>query len=164
MLTVLLALAAGAAHVKAQAFDPAAYQAAYTPVVSMTVTPAASTAAVVDQAATTIQLLLQGSVSTQTPLPLADSGHAATATFTLTYGLAWAGQTVYVQPLRGGTCTATGAAGRATFHHGFLVTLDATGSTVVTFQPPDKPGTYKVLTRLLNVSTIFPFAVPDAGS
>ena len=174
VLTILLVLVACAINAKAQAFDPVAYQASYTPAVSMTVTPAASasstnavaagTSAVINQAATAVQTILQGGVSTQIPLPLASNGKAAAATFTLSFGSAWAGQGVYVQPLRGGTCTATGATGSATFHHGFSATLDATGSTVVTFQPPNKPGTYKVFTRLLNVSTTFPFVVPAAGS
>ena len=155
VLATLLVLTAWATHAKAQAFDPVAYQAAYTPTVSMTVSSDPSAQQT---------MTMQGGVSTQIPLPLSIKGQAATATFTLNYGSAWAGHDVHLQPMRGGTCTATGATGSATYHQGMMVTLDSSGSMTVTFQPPNRRGTYKVFTRLLNVSTTFPFVVTAAGT
>ena len=147
--------------------DPAAYSAALTPSVSLTLATAAATTNAMganNLAAAVAPPVLQGRAYTATELPLSSSGHAPAAVVTLSYGAAQAGQTVWVQPLRGGTCTVAGVNGSAVFGHGLAVTLDATGSAVLTFQPPDTPGIYKVLTRLLNVNTFLPFIVPRPGS
>ena len=105
-----------------------------------------------------------GGTFTRLHLPLAGNGQAASATMTLSYGSAWAGQSVWVEPLRGGTCTSPSVTGNATSHNGFTVTLDANGNAVLLFQPPNKPGTYKVFTRLGNLDMTYSFVVPPAGS
>ena len=112
----------------------------------------------------TTQPVAQGSVFTQVQLPLSGTGQAAVATMTLSYGAALAGQVIWVQPLRGGTCTSPSVAGSATLGSGIAITLDASGTAVLTFQPPNKPGTYKVLVRQLNAASFLSFVVPAADS
>ena len=172
VLAALLVLAiADPAGVQAQTIDPAAYAAALTPGVSLALLAPVdplSAGAPTNVATTTAVAIappvLQGRSYMATELALSSGGRAPAAVVTLNYGVAQAGQTVWVQPLRGGTCTVAGTNGGAVFGHGLAVTLDATGSAVMTFQPPDRPGIYKVLTRLFNVNTIFPFIVPQPGS
>ena len=85
-----------------------------------------------------------------------------TATVVLTYTAGYAGQLVWVQAMRGGTLTATDAAGQTyDGNRGFFLTLDAAGTATFKYQAPNTSGSYQVLTRFSNVITALPFLVPD---
>ncbi len=108
-----------------------------------------------------VQLSVNASVLSIVNLPLSSGGKAPAATVTLTYGLAWAGQSVWIKPTQGGTCSVLDAAtGKtATMKGGFYLQLDALGTGTFTFQPPDRNGTFPIRTFLCGVTTKLPFLV-----
>ncbi len=95
-------------------------------------------------------------------LPLSTSGKAPAAVVTLTYPATWAGQSVWIRPRRGGSCSVTDPVTGAVTKggNGFYLKLDAAASCVFTFQPPNRDGSYQVVTILGRVPTTLAFLVP----
>ena len=163
------------------AADFAAYNAARTPTVNITLNPVAtggvSPSGAARSAAAPVQQAAQREVSTQITLPpappakstasragatAASSNSQPVATVLLTYDSSGAGNAVWVRMLRGGTLTATDSTGKTyDGSRGFFLTLDASGTATFNYQAPNASGTYQVLTRFSNVATPLTFTVPD---
>lgn len=162
----------------------ATYNAARTPqatIVLSAAVPTASTSGLsTATAAAPSALSAEGGVFSLVRLPVSSQAKGATkssisattaasasappvATVTLTYGVGCAGQEVSIQPLNGGTLTASDANGKICTApaDGFSIIVATDGTLTFNYQPPATTGTYQVLTRYDNVTTTLPFLVAD---
>lgn len=161
--------------------DIEAYNLARIPQINISLAPTApgslsGTSATSAGASTSLQFSAKGGVPPSVTLVPASGGSSKTsrasaantatsqpvATVVLLYPGVTTNQLVWVQPLRGGTLTATDGAGHTyDGSSGLFLTLGAGGSITFAYQAPNQSGTYQVLTRFSNVKTTLTFRVPD---
>lgn len=118
----------------------------------------AATATPLDQ----IQPQSHNGVFDEVNLGYLNGGTAPAAGIALQFDASQAGETVWVQPLDGGSILTQDIDGNpVSSPAGCTFALDASGQVAFSYQALALPGRYQVLIRLGNVSMMLPIVIPD---